>query len=383
MIVVVADDISGASEIAAVGTLYGLTAQVQTRFDPAASVDLVVVDTDTRSGSCREAHKRVATLAEHLHSVNIEWCFKKVDSVLRGHVCTELAALMKGLNKPHVILAPANPSKGRTIVKGRYLIHKKPLDETDFANDPEYPAQSCLVTDLLGDPVQVSTAETYQKQNKCIVVAETQSVEHLAQWAEHVKNGILPAGGADFFRALLDNRLQTHPAVSDAILIKTERPAFYVCGSGSDTSRQAIAAGAKRGISVCPMPETLYNKSRSKNETLIRSWADDIVAVLKQNGCAVAAITQPVIVNADLALYFRTQMAAMAKQVMSQTSIQELLIEGGATARAILDRMEWHTLNVKGEYAPGVVQMQVQEHHDQIVTIKPGSYPWPKSLWEM
>ena len=75
--------------------------------------------------------------------------------------------------------------------------------------------------------------------------------------------------------------------------------------------------------------------------------------------------------------------AVTEEQEMSlHQQVKRLFIEGGATARAILDRMEWHTLNVKGEYAPGVVQMQVQEHHDQIVTIKPGSYPWPKSLLE-
>ena len=384
MIVVIADDISGAAEIAAIGTQHGLNAQVQTRFDPNPSIDLVAVDTDTRSGCRQNARRRIADLAQRLHTqaAQIEWCFKKVDSVLRGHVYTETTTLMRGLGKTHAILAPANPSKGRTIVTGRYLIDGRPLDQTDFANDPEYPAHSCLVADLIGGPIQFSQAEAYQAQNGLVVVAQTQHVEQFAPWAEQVQHDVLPAGGADFFKALLEHRHHSLSSGAGATPIRAERPAFYVCGSGSNTSHQAITVAAKRGAPVCLMPKALRSVPLNKDESLIRSWANDIVVALERHGRAIAAIPGPVRNDAELALRLRAHMATMTDQVMRLIVIRELIIEGGATARAILDRMDCRTLTVKGAYAPGVVRMQVQGQNGYAVTIKPGSYPWPEHLWE-
>ena len=73
-------------------------------------------------------------------------------------------------------------------------------------------------------------------------------------------------------------------------------------------------------------------------------------------------------------------MAALVQRVLGQTRIHELFIEGGATARAILDCMGWETLTVLGEYGPGVVRLSVQGPEGQVVTLKPGSLPWPEGL---
>jgi len=67
--------------------------------------------------------------------------------------------------------------------------------------------------------------------------------------------------------------------------------------------------------------------------------------------------------------------------VIGKTAIRELFIEGGATADAILDQMEWNSLNVLGEYQAGVVRMGVPGQENPYVTSKPGSYTWPDSIW--
>ena len=84
--------------------------------------------------------------------------------------------------------------------------------------------------------------------------------------------------------------------------------------------------------------------------------------------------------DAGLALHLRTQTAIMVQHVLGKIDIRELLIEGGATGRDILDRLGWQRFDVIGEYGPGIVKMQVLGHQDQIVTLKPGSYPWPEEL---
>lgn len=380
MIVVVADDISGAAEIAAAGKRWGLKAHVQTRFDPTASVNLIAVDTDTRSGTRQEAQTRITALADQLRSADIDWCFKKVDSVLRGHVYTELAILMNSLGKRRTILAPANPSRGRTIMHGQYLINNQPLDQTDFAHDPEYPAKSCMIADLLSGPVYIAATSENDFPRDGIVVGQVESREHLEHWALQVNDEVLPAGGADFFQALLEATPNFRRIANDQKPVMSNETAFFVCGSGSETSRRAVTQVKTSGVPVCPMPDALYNQFFSDNETLIQQWAEDIVAALAQGNHAVAAITQPVVSDARLALHLRIQTAAMVQHVLGKIDIRELLIEGGATGRAILDRMGWQRFDVIGEYGPGIVKMQVLGHQDQIVTLKPGSYPWPEEL---
>ena len=74
-------------------------------------------------------------------------------------------------------------------------------------------------------------------------------------------------------------------------------------------------------------------------------------------------------------------MAVLVHQAIGKTHIQELFVEGGATAKSILTRMNWNTLDVLGEYCPGMVRLAIKGQQDTAITIKPGSYLWPNGLW--
>jgi len=67
--------------------------------------------------------------------------------------------------------------------------------------------------------------------------------------------------------------------------------------------------------------------------------------------------------------------------VLTQTSIDELFIEGGATASTIVRRLKWRRFSLCAELAPGVIRMHAKEKQNLSLTIKPGSYHWPKKIW--
>ena len=150
MIAVVADDITGAAEVAGAGLGFGLDAEVHTTFEPSSAASLIVIDTASRSLSPSGAAARAGQAARAVRDAGAEWVYKKVDSVLRGPVLAELAAVLDAVGCARAILAPANPSRGRVIRRGRYLIEGRGLAETGFASDPEHPAGSSRVLDLLG-----------------------------------------------------------------------------------------------------------------------------------------------------------------------------------------------------------------------------------------
>jgi D-threonate/D-erythronate kinase len=384
MIVVIADDISGAAEIAGIGRRFGLTVQVQRRFSPAKGVDVIVVDTNTRDTTEDVARATVEALARELNDADVLWCYKKVDSVLRGHVRAELEVLMNALEKPRTLLAPANPSKGRTIVGGQYRIDNRPLHETDFANDPQCPAKSSLVTDLLGTsencPVLVLRHGASQGRERGIVVGEAESPEDLAEWAAECDVDVLAAGGSDFFTAILEARTGSLRLKTAFEVVPVAGLKLFICGSASDSSRQAVKWAQRLGIPVCPMPDPLFGRVASA-EWLAEQWMADVLSALRRESRAIVAIPQPVLQDRSLANELSTHLAGLVESVISRMAIGELILEGGATAQAVLDRLGWQALEVVGEYGPGIVQLSASDRRETLVTMKPGSYPWPPEIW--
>src|SRR5438874_3611533 len=98
-ILVIADDLSGAAEIAGIGQRHGLATRLVRRplRDPdaglAAPAALTVLDTDSRSLPPRDAATRVLEFVRDLRLEQFDLIFKKTDSVLRGPIAAEVQAL--------------------------------------------------------------------------------------------------------------------------------------------------------------------------------------------------------------------------------------------------------------------------------------------------
>ncbi|MBN2180575.1 MAG: hypothetical protein JW715_01580 [Sedimentisphaerales bacterium] len=383
MILVIADDISGAAEIAAVGREFGLETQIQIKPATSLSAELVVVDTDTRYRTGQPAND-ISEALKVYDTAPVDWYYKKVDSVLRGNVSHELCAMMEVLKKNRMILTPENPSKARVISKGRYLIDGLPLHETDFARDPDYPAGSSSVLELLDNPsdcgVYLRTRQNYTGYEQGIVVAEAQNMNDLAGWSDFLDEHTLAAGGSDFFRAILNKKLSPNRIKPQISTVTVSGKKLFVCGSTSDVSKKAVAGAGDSGIPICYMPEELF-KSSPVNGTLIKQWADNVLEALKVSDRVIVAILQPSVQDSELAESLRTKTAALVQVVLEAAKIRELFIDGGATAEAVLSAIDCLWFDTPVEYAPGVVQMHVAGQEDKYVTIKPGSYPWPEEIW--
>ena len=383
MIAVIADDFTGAAELAAVGLRYGLNAEVQTQLGHDSKADLIAIDTDTRSRTPKEAATQVQKVLQQLQEITPEWIYKKVDSVMRGHILTELTALLTASNRQRVMLVPANPSFGRTISNGRYFINGQPLNETDFANDPEYPAVSSDVLDLLGPSESVATCLLKPQQEiptTGITIGEAETKQDLQSWAAQLDNSTFPAGAADFFAAILESKgfYQIPPKQ------KAESPqgktALFVCTAGSPNSQKAAQEAQRHAIPISKMPsELLYNDEPTGK--LLQQWTNDTITTLQKYSKAIVTIDQSIAQNPELAQRLRQHIAALVKNILSRTSIHELFIEGGATASAIVRRLQWRRFFPCAELAPGIVRMRAKEKQNLYLTIKPGSYHWPKKIW--
>jgi len=351
MIAVIADDLTGAAELGGIGLRRGLPVKVCMEVPAAAEAGLLVIATDTRSMDRADAAAEMEKVTRQLMELQPEWIYKKTDSVLRGHVVNEIRAQLRALGLQRCLLAPANPSLGRTIYNGQYFINGQPIHQSSFSTDPEFPVTSPDVPDMLGSrEVQMSTVESALPDSG-IIVGEVQDNIGLRHWARQTDEHTLPAGAAGFFTALLDHRLITgSPAPPPPV---AEGPVLFVSGTSFAGSRSIIRSA---GDSVRYMPVEV----------------EEVARLLREEGKAFVAVAP---VAGEDPHVLKDRMADLVNNVLSTTRVAELIIEGGSTAYAILRSTGIRTFIPVEELAPGVVRMRTSSMY---VTVKPGSYQWPE-----
>lgn len=380
MIVAIADDFTGAAEIAGIGLRYGLKVDIETKVISNSEADLLVIATDTRSLTVSEAQKELQQICSSLNKLKYEWIFKKTDSVLRGHIYDEILTLSKSLNIKKSLLVPANPLLGRTIKDGVYFINGRPLHESKFSNDPEYCLTNSNVKDILGNKPHISILKPNQNIKKDgFFIGESQTIEDINIWAGKIKKDILPAGAANFFSTLLEIIGYKKQHRNNERPLEVGERKIFVCGSAYSRINDNTLKIIKKRSEVLPMPENIFNNPVSDNrEALV--WKDNIIGSLIINKTVVMEIDQPIIRNKKFSKKLRDIISQVVNSIFEEITVDELLISGGATVYSIVENMEINKISPVEELAPGVIRSKVSDKYDFYLTIKPGSYKWPESL---
>jgi len=370
MIAVIADDITGGAEIAGIGLRYGLKAVLSTRSDiPCPDADLWVVSTDSRSMCLEAAFEVTVRTLDDLKSKGIEDVFKKTDSVLRGHVAAELIAQLKAESKQKVVFCPANPLSRRVIINGIYYIDGIPLHETCFSNDPDFSAKSSNVKEIIGPDFLYGI-------DICIVDAVSEA-DLLNAISLKTQETIL-AGSAAFFTAFLEVKgYQSSAPKADFPVLKN---VLFVRGSAFAKSRKEVETTAAGGVPVtCLSPRIIDAPDYDRK---LRDYAAEVVAVLKKEKTTILSIGEPVLLGKEAAVKVKDMMTEVVSNILPRVKVNELIIEGGATTSSILKKLNYTLFIPAFEYAPGVVRLKVCGNETMYLTIKPGSYQFPKPIWD-
>ena len=426
---IIADDITGAAEMAGIAHRLGFSAHLQLCSPTSNTHHLTptthpllpppstgrgrgwvsILATDTRGINEEEAVAETKRITTNLSIASpsrgrLEGAFKKTDSALRGHVVAELAALMESMGYRRAVYMPANPSKDRIIKDGVYLIKGVPIHETAFSYDPEFPAKTSVLRERFPDA-----------ENHHIIMPDAESLDDICHIVETYNDGhTLFAGAADLFEAWLKKRptptlpkgggkdggvggmewrnsLPSSPSLWEGWGGVIGGGFLLLCGS---TQSKPLDLG----IPEYPMPRAVYD-----GQAPVSSWIEEI-----KEGPAGAILsfgTNTHRTGKDAAVYLRNAMAEAATAFINTHHPQEIVIEGGATAFCLLNRLGWHHFRITNEIAPGVVRMQLTSLNPQpstinrqpstvnrqpstlnrqpstFITLKPGSYPWG-DLWK-
>lgn len=371
MIAVIADDLTGAAELAGISLRFGLRVHLFTAAVKQTDADVLIVSTDSRSRNRQEALDSTAKRLKELLALSPDFIYKKTDSVLRGHVTEELNLQLQLEKKSRAVLLPANPSLGRSIREGIYYIHGTPVSETSFANDPEFPIKQATVTGMLrDDSVHCCKPGDVLPENG-IVVTEAETLQEVQGWSYAADEKTVLAGAGDFYAALLQQRYSPQNLPQPEI----HKPFLYVCGTAYESSVAFVKKAEPEGL-----VSYISNKCIHSPGQLDQVWVNQTNQLFRENGKLILAIDGPSVPEKVTAVALRTAMAKATQWIIRRNIVHELFIEGGSTATAVLQELNITELEPVGEWQRGVVRMKTG---NLIVTVKPGSYALPQKIKEL
>ncbi len=272
---------------------------------------MLALDSVTREADERTARIRIAALAPALAAADL--AFKKLDSLLRGHVALEIAECARVGKFDAVVIAPAFPAQGRITRDGRQLAHG-----SDVHVD--------LVGALADQGIQVARRHPGDDLPPGVSLWDAETDNDLAAIAAMERRRVLWCGTAGLAGALAATMRAPGPDRIPAFSATTERPIIALVGSDHPVALAQVEACAVR---------------------ITLDGGDEPIA-------DAAAVTVAIPPGADRAAAADRIAAAFAQLLARMQRPGTLLVTGGETLRRTCTALDARGLVVEGELAPGV-----------------------------
>jgi uncharacterized protein YgbK (DUF1537 family) len=383
-IAVVADDLTGAADAGGAFAAAGLaTAVIWSAGEIAAvlgEVDVVAIDAGTRARDAVHAAAQTGAIVATLRASGVETLYKKSDSLVRGHIGVEAAAVLDTWHPEAIgIVALAFPDAGRTTVGGRQYAHEL-AEGVAIAPLFEQAGLRAAGIDLnivregrLGDCLMAA-----QENHSRVVVCDATSRADLAaivRAGAELPVPVVWVGSGGLARALASSRADRRDVRRHPVPRPSRRgPVMIVSGSASDVARAQVARVVASGIAALEIPASILRADCRREQQLM-----------------VGAILQHVDGGRDVAIFpnFPDQTidpgvsrALGALLTPFGERVGGVVVTGGETASAVLGAWGITRLRIAGEIEPGVSIAIASGAFEIAVVTKPGAFGSPDVLVE-
>jgi uncharacterized protein YgbK (DUF1537 family) len=345
-----ADDLTGALDTAAqLAPLVGRLPVLWAGRLPAAFPPSCAIDSGTREKRELDAVTGLAALAQALGGSML--AFKKVDSLLRGHVAAELAACLRTSRWSYCVVAPAFPHQGRVTRGG-----------VQFArtHDGSWREVGNLLGQLAAAGVAARLGEPGAMLRPGVTVFDAErdaDLQAVARLGADAAGPILWCGSAGLAHALAQNAQPPEP-------VRPEGKVLGLFGSDHETTARQLAACGGCWLRI----------SGNKLD------ARQVEARLASDGVALVSLDLPPGLERDEAA---RQIARSFGSIIQQIEPPgTLLVGGGETLRGVCAAVDAEALEVGGQLEPGVPHSVIRGGSWDGVTVvsKSGSFGGP-NIW--
>lgn len=377
-VLIVADDLTGAAEVAMLARRMVGPTRLMLGDAPIASISacdssVVVLDLGTRLMSGPDAARKVQDSLRDLSPDAFDLIYHKCDSALRGNVLIEAEAIAQWQGVERVELCPQNPSRGRTISGGVYRVQGVELHCTELAHDPHHPCATSIAADLLRERAGSLAAGGKVPQ---VMLHEASTASDVQAIASRHSEMALYSGGVDLLAALL-RTVSSHRAPAATPLSMTG-PMLMVQGSASASSSRLLAQLESNRVASLHWPR-VWKLPRGATGGPCHGvdWCRGAEEAMRAGESVVLAIGPPVVSPAWSAALTES-LASAAGSVLRSDVAQVLAMEGGTTSLAVARVMGWHAFDATAaDDEEGCYLTPVGTRIAPRIVLKPGSYTWP------
>jgi uncharacterized protein YgbK (DUF1537 family) len=381
-VVIVADDLTGAMDVAGPLADRGLLTLAVASREGSSPRDfengaVISINADSRHMSPADAGRCMHRIASELLDEHAPILIKKIDSTLRGNVVAETLALMEATRRSIAVVAPAFPGQKRTVRGGIVHIEGVPLADTNLARDalsrpPLEPLHLLFTRAAQRAAVQVlrpsQPPQLLNPGEQQILVFDAESDTDLEQIVRNLQpdlQRVLLVGSAGIAQAVgrvcfADSAPSVRsPSVRGRILV--------VVGSRAQQSAEQVrrllqVAGAER----FPAPDGIV--------------AVDAVA-RSQAELMVIQVTAHASDRESDAVAVARRLAEGTATLLGRGGIGALVVTGGDTAVAILQRLGQSTLRVIGTLLPGIPYSRIAGPGGELLFVtKAGGFGAPETF---
>jgi uncharacterized protein YgbK (DUF1537 family) len=406
----IADDYTGASDLANTLTRAGLRT-VQTIGVPASDlalpeVDAVVVSLKSRSIEAELAVTKSRAAETWLRSRGAAHILFKIcstfDSTDKGNIGPVMDALRAGSDDKIVLVTPAFPETGRTVYQGNLFVGSVPLNESPLKDHPLNPMHDSNL-------VRVLARQSKTKIGLVELATVTRGAEAVrAKLADLASKGI----GAAIIDAVFDRDLETIGAVA-----RDHRLSVGASGIGLGLARALAGTGARKPIAaIAEKPvggpaaclagscsqatlgqiaraETVMPVLHLDSDQIVRGKDDGRRALawarerLESGPILIASSATPDEVATLQARHGRDAAGHAIEQAMAdiaeglvQAGVRRLVVAGGETSGAVVDRLGIPGFLVGAEIAAGVPVLRAvgAKAGDMLLALKSGNFGGPE-----
>jgi uncharacterized protein YgbK (DUF1537 family) len=404
----IADDYTGASDLANTLTRSGLRT-VQTIGVPSdelklPDVDAVVVSLKSRSIEAGLAVSRSRAAEKWLRGRGADHVLFKIcstfDSTDDGNIGPVMDALRGDSADRIVLVTPAFPETGRTVYQGNLFVGSVPLNESPLKDHPLNPMHDSNLVRVLArqsktkvglvdlaavargaSAVRARLDELAGKGFGAAIIDAVfdSDLETIGEVALDHRLSVGASGfGLGLARALVASRKVMADASSAVSGAPVGGPAACLAGSCSQATLQQIA-NAERVMPVLHLdPDRVVAGKQEVQRAL--GWARQR---LKEGPVLIASSSKPAEVQALQARHGREAAGHAIEQAMAdiaqglvQAGVRRLVVAGGETAGAVVDRLGIPGFLVGAEIAAGVPVLRAvgAKGTDMLLALKSGNF---------
>jgi uncharacterized protein YgbK (DUF1537 family) len=380
----IADDFTGATDLANTLVKGGMTAVqvIGVPTGPLPEADAIIIALKSRTAPVGEAVAQSLAACDALLAAGAKQIFWKYcstfDSTDQGNIGPVADALLKRLGSGFALACPAFPTNGRTIYLGHLFVGNALLNESGMENHPLTPMTDANLVRVLGrqtdgavglvpfNTVEQGAAATRQammrlaEQGRRYAIVDAVTDQHLLAIGEAAAQHALITGGSGVAMGLPENfrRAGLLPARGNAAsLPPMQGMAAVVAGSCSRATLGQIGL-ARDHVPVLELdalatPDAAALTAQALEWVMGKLATDRPVVIAASAPPEKVAALQAKLGRDAAGALIETAMAAIAEGVVAQ-GVGRLVVAGGETSGAVVQRLGVTALRIGPEIDPGV-----------------------------